>query len=364
MTIDSTSARGGPLRLGTRGSVLALAQSGEIARALAAAHPGLRVELVPIVTRGDRLAGELAALGGKGLFTEELERGLLDGSLDLAVHSLKDLPVSLPAGLVIAAFPHRADARDVLVSAIATDLDGLPAAAVVLTGALRRRAQILLRRPDLQVEGLRGNVDTRLRRWRERGAGALVLAGAGLARLGLQASAELPAHPLAPEVMLPAPGQGTLALEARRGARAEELCAALDDAATRATAEAERRVVTAFGGDCSLPLAAWARWERLDLRTTADHDRNRDRPEGTVRPADRGSPDRPAPPGGQAALAGHDDHHELRLSALLATPDGRHAARGEAAGREPGAVAAACIAALRADGADEVLARVREERRR
>jgi len=333
-TTTVTSARGAPLRLGTRGSALALAQSGEIARALAAAHPGLRVELVPIVTRGDRLAGELAALGGKGLFTEELERGLLDGSLDLAVHSLKDLPVSLPAGLVIAAFPRRADARDVLVSAIAGDLDGLPAAAVVLTGALRRRAQILLRRPDLRVEGLRGNVDTRLRQWRERGAGALVLAGAGLARLGLQTSADLPAHPLAPEVMLPAPGQGTLALETRRGARAEELCAALDDAATGATAEAERRVVAAFGGDCTLPLAAWARWEPLER-----------------------------PPMSEVSAV-HGDHHELRLSALLATPDGRHAARGEAAGREAGAVAAACIAALRADGADEVLARVREERGR
>jgi len=345
MTIDGTSARGAPLRLGTRGSALALAQSGEIARALAAAHPGLRVELVPIVTRGDRLAGELAALGGKGLFTEELERGLLDGSLDLAVHSLKDLPVSLPAGLVIAAFPRRADARDVLVSAIAADLDELPAAAVVLTGALRRRAQILLRRPDLQVESLRGNVDTRLRRWRERGAGALVLAGAGLARLGLQASPDLPAHPLAPEVMLPAPGQGTLALEARRGGRAEELCAALDDAATGATADAERQVVAAFGGDCTLPLAAWARWELPDR--AASGQRHKDR-------------EHPATP----ESLSQDIQHELRLSALLATPDGRHAARGEAAGREPNAVAAACIAALRADGADEVLARVREERGR
>jgi hydroxymethylbilane synthase len=134
--------------------------------------------------------------------------------------------------------------------------------------------------------------------------------------------------------MLPAPGQGTLALEVRRGGRAEELCAALDDAPTGATADAERRVVAAFGGDCTLPLAAWARWERLE---------------------------RPATPEGHADQG---DHHELRLSALLATVDGRHAARGEAAGREPGAVAEACIAALRANGADEVLARVREERRR
>lgn len=331
MTTTVTSAPAATLRLGTRGSALALAQSGQTARALAAAHPGLRVELVPIVTRGDRLAGELAALGGKGLFTEELERGLLDGSLDLAVHSLKDLPVALPAGLVLAAFPRRADARDVLVSAIAADLDGLPAGSVVLTGSLRRRAQILLRRPDLRVEGLRGNVDTRLRRWRESGAGALVLAGAGLARLGLLASAGLPAHPLDPAVMLPAPGQGTLALEVCRGGRAEELCAALDDADTASTADAERRVVAAFGGDCTLPLAAWARWER-PAASEADH-------------------------------AAESDGSKLRLSALLATPDGRHAARGEAAGREPDAVAAACIAALRADGADEVLARVREARR-
>jgi hydroxymethylbilane synthase len=316
---------GASLRLGTRGSALALAQSGQTARALEEIHPGLRVELVPIVTRGDRLTGDLAAFGGKGLFTEELERGLLDGSLDLAVHSLKDLPVALPAGLVIAAHPRRADPRDVLVSEVAADLDGLPPGAVVLTGSLRRRAQILLRRPDLRVEGLRGNVDTRLRRWRESGAGAVVLAGAGLARLGLLAAGGPPAHPLAPEVLLPAPGQGTLALEALLGGRAEVLVRALNDAETAATAVAERRVVAAFGGDCTLPLAAWARWE----------------------PA--------APAAGTGTV--------LRLTALLATPDGRHAARGEAAGPEPEAVAAACIAALRADGADEVLARVHAEHR-
>jgi hydroxymethylbilane synthase len=353
------------LRLGTRGSALALAQSGQVARALETAHPGLRVELVPIVTRGDRLPGDLAAFGGKGLFTEELERGLLDGSLDLAVHSLKDLPVALPAGLTVAAHPPRADPRDVLVSAVAASLDGLPPGAVVLTGSLRRRALILLRRPDLRVEPLRGNVDTRLRRWRESGAAAVVLAGAGLVRLGLLAQEELsayglalasdpltqqlgevsgtpsvagqprpgvpvdgapppearprelPAYPLPPEVLLPAPGQGTLALEVRTGGRAERLCRALDDLPTAAAAAAERRVVAAFGGDCTLPLAAWARWE-----------------------------------GGRQLL---------RLTALIATPDGRHAARGEAAGSSPAEVAAACIAALHADGAEAVLARVRAE---
>jgi hydroxymethylbilane synthase len=328
---DVTAATDGGtlLRLGTRGSALALAQSGQVARALEAAHPGLRVELVPIVTRGDRLAGDLAAFGGKGLFTEELEGGLLAGSLDFAVHSLKDLPVALPAGLTLAAYPQRADARDVLVSEIAAGLDGLPEGAVVLTGSLRRRAQLLLRRPDLRVEALRGNVDTRLRRWRESGAAAVVLAAAGLDRLGHGAADGLPIHPIPPEVLLPAPGQGTLALEARQGARAAVLCGALDHPPTAAAAAAERRVVAAFGGDCTLPLGAWARWE-----------------EGT-----------PAGGAGLLPLTGL-----LRLTALLATPDGRHAARGEGTGSTPEEAAATCIAALRDDGAEHVLARVHSAR--
>jgi hydroxymethylbilane synthase len=300
----------GPLRLGTRRSPLALAQSGMVARALEAAHPGLAVELVPIVTTGDVVTGDLARFGGKGLFTQELESGLLDGSLDLAVHSLKDLPVTLPAGLAVAAHPPRADPRDVLVSEAAADLDGLPEGAVVLTGALRRRAQILMRRPDLRVEPLRGNVDTRLRKWRETGAAGVILAAAGLHRLSMT---DLPAHPIAVDVLLPAPGQGTLALETREGSRAFTLCHALDDGDTARAAEAERRVVAAFGGDCTLPLAAWAR------------------PEGTA----------------------------LRLTALLATPDGRHAARGEALAATPREAADACVAAMRADGAEEVLARIR-----
>jgi hydroxymethylbilane synthase len=285
-----------------------------IARALEARHPGLTVELVGIVTTGDMVTGDLAKVGGKGLFTQELERGLLDGSLDFAVHSMKDLPVRLPAGLTVAAHPERADPRDVLVSDLA-DLDSLPAGAVILTGALRRRAQILIRRPDLRVEAIRGNVDTRLRKWRESGAGGVILAGAGLLRLGL---AGLPLHPLSPDVFLPAPCQGTLALETRAGSPAEALCAAIDHAPTARAATAERRVVAAFGGDCTLPLAAWAR------------------PEGT---------------------AGSD--HALRLTALLSTPDGRHSARGEAVGDDPAAVADACVAVLREAGADEVLERIR-----
>ena len=299
-----------PLRLGTRRSALALAQSGMMARALEARHPGLTVELVPVVTSGDVIQGDLATVGGKGLFTQELERGLLDGSLDLAVHSMKDLPVRLPEGLVVAAHPERADPRDVLVSEAAADLDGLPEGGVLLTGALRRQAQILMRRPDLRVEPIRGNVDTRLRKWRESGAAGVILAGAGLARLGLQ---DLPAHPIPTDVLIPAPCQGTLALEVRAGTPAEQLCRALDHEPTARAAEAERRVVAAFGGDCTLPLAAWARPE----------------------------------------------NGRLRLTALLLTLDGRRSAYGEAVGADPAEVAEACVAAMRENGAEEVLERLR-----
>lgn len=297
------------LRLGTRRSALALAQSGQVARQLERRHPGLAVELVAMVTTGDVVTGDLAKVGGKGLFTLELERGLLDGSLDFAVHSLKDLPVTLPEGLIVAAYPERADPRDVLVSEVAADLDGLPEGAVLLTGALRRQAQIRLRRPDLRVESIRGNVDTRLRKWRESGAAGVILAAAGLERLGL---AGLPVHPIDQEVLLPAPGQGTLALEVRAGSPAEALCRVLDHSPSARAAQAERRVVAAFGADCTLPLAAWAR----------------------------------------------EAEGGLRLTALLALPDGSRAARGEGAGATPEAAAEACVAALKADGADEVLARL------
>jgi hydroxymethylbilane synthase len=284
-----------------------------VARDLEAQHPGLDVELVPIVTTGDVVTGDLARFGGKGLFTKELESGLLDGSLDLAVHSLKDLPVTLPEGLAVAAHPRRNDCRDALVSEDAEDLDGLPEGAIVLTGALRRRAQILMRRPDLRVEAIRGNVDTRLRKWRELGTpGGVILAGAGLNRLALQ---HLPIHPLDPEIVVPAPGQGTLALEVRAGAMAATLCSALNDPDTARAAEAERRVVAAFGGDCTLPLAAWARREGEDGR--------------------------------------------IRLTGLLTTPDGRHAARGEAVAATPREAADACVAAMRGNGADEILERIR-----
>ncbi len=305
----TTSLRSTTLRLGTRKSKLAVAQSSTVARALEALHPGLRVELVTLSTKGDTTPGMLAPLGGKGLFTEELEAGLADGSLDLAVHSLKDLPVTLGRDLVVAAYPQRADPRDVLVSEAAGDLEGLPEGATVLTGALRRQAQVLAARPELRVEGVRGNVQTRLRKWRETGAGGVILAAAGLARLGLD---DLPAHPLEPESFVPAPGQGILAIEVRSGGEAEALCRPLDHRPSARAAEAERRVVAAFGGNCALPLGAWAR------------------------PASEGA-------------------EELTLTALLATPDGSRIARAEATAGSPAEVARACVTAMRERGADAIL---------
>lgn len=296
------------LRLGTRQSALALAQSGQVAAALMKLHPGVRVELAPIVTRGDREKGDLAKIGGKGLFTQELEAGLLDGTFDLAVHSLKDLPVTLPEGLVIAAYPERADPRDVMVSEVASDLDSLEPGAVLMTGSLRRRALALICRPDVEVEPLRGNVDTRLRKWRERGHAGVILAASGLARLAMEKPElnELPMHPLDPEIMVPAPGQGILALEVKAGSPAEEICAAFNHPPTQRAAAAERAIVSAFGGDCTLPLAAWAREEEAGLH----------------------------------------------LTAVLATPDGKRLVRASAVGE--GAVES-CIDEMRNAGADEIL---------
>jgi len=300
------------LRLGTRQSALALTQSQQVADALMAHHRGLLVELAPIVTRGDREKGDLAKIGGKGLFTEELEAGLFDGTFDFAVLSLKDLPVVLPDGLVVAAYPERVDERDVLVSEVATDLDGLPSGSVVLTGSLRRGAQILARRGDVRIEPLRGNVETRLRKWRKSGHAGVVLAAAGLKRLGREKPElnEIPAHPLDPEIMVPAPGQGILALEVREGSEAEELCEVLNHIPSAVAAETERRIVAAFGGDCTLPLAAWAQIT------------------GGV----------------------------VRLVAVLATPDGKNVARAVTSGDDPEAVAAACIDEMHAAGAEKILA--------
>ncbi len=244
------------MRVATRGSALALAQARAVADRLAAA--GTRVEVVPMRTEGDRLAeARLAAVGGKGLFVREIEEALLRGDVDVAVHSLKDLPAELPRGLALAAFPERADARDVLVMRRPQRFAELARGAVLGTSSPRRRALALALRPDLSVEPIRGNVDTRLRKLEAGDYDAIVLAAAGLARLGVT-----PRHVewLAPELFVPAVGQGVLAVEARLDdARTLSILHALDHEPTRGCALAERAFLGRLGASCVTPMAAHAR---------------------------------------------------------------------------------------------------------
>ena len=244
------------LRIGTRGSPLALAQARAVAARLQA--PGTAVEIVPIRTEGDRLIeARLAAVGGKGLFVREIEQALLAGTVDCAVHSLKDLPAELPAGLVLTAFPPREDPGDVLVTRTDGGLDALSAGAVVGTSSPRRRALVLALRPDLVVEPIRGNVDTRLRKLEGGGFDGVILAAAGLRRLGLR-----PRHacPLDPAVFVPAVGQGIVAIETcERDGRVRELLRRLDHATTHACALAERAYLARLGASCNSPMAGHAR---------------------------------------------------------------------------------------------------------
>jgi hydroxymethylbilane synthase len=246
------------IRLGTRASRLAMAQAGWVADALRRHDPALEVELVPMTTSGDRRADvRLAEVGGKGLFLKEIEDALLAGGVDFAVHSMKDVPAALPPGLVLAAVPAREDPRDVLVGTGGTGLAGLAAGARVGTASVRRLVQLKARRPDVEVVAVRGNVETRLRRLAEGAIDALVLAAAGLARLGL---VDVDAMPLAPEEFLPAVGQGALALECRSDdAIMRRRLAALSDARAETAVTAERAFLVGIGGDCDTPLAAHAR---------------------------------------------------------------------------------------------------------
>lgn len=313
---DQATAQGSVVRIGTRGSSLALAQSNWVKRVLEDRWPGLRGVITTIVTSGDRLAGNLAQIGGKGLFVKEIEEALYDNRVDLAVHSMKDLPAVVPEGLVISAVPVRADARDVMVG-VPLDgdgINGLPAGARVGTTSLRRRAQLLAARPDVQVVEIRGNVDTRLRKCSEGICDAVVVAAAGLIRLEI--GTEI-GTPLDPEAFVPAVGQGALALETRAcdDALREKLAAVNDELASSAVA-AERAFLLALGGDCVTPIAAHA--ER--------------------------------------------DNETLRLTGLVATPDGSKLLRDEATGvaTAPEALGKSLAESLRERGADEILAQVRK----
>jgi len=250
------------LVLGTRGSKLALAQSTQVAKQIEALDE-VSVELRVISTKGDRITDRpLREVGGKGLFTAELEAALRDGSIHLAVHSLKDLPTEDAEGLIIGAVPRRADVRDVLVG---TPLDELPQGARVGTGSARRKVQLLALRPDLSVEGIRGNVDTRMAKALEGPLDAVVLAEAGLARLGV----DVERHPLDPERCVPAPGQGALGVQcASSNARVRALLRQIEHAPTRICVTAERSFLARLGGGCSVPAGAHAQLVkgRLKLR--------------------------------------------------------------------------------------------------
>lgn len=258
------------LAIGTRGSPLALWQAHRVRDDLLAAWPGLAaddIEIRVISTRGDRVLDRpLAEIGGKGLFTQEIEDGLLDGSLDCAVHSTKDMPTALPEGLVLAAFLEREDPRDALLSRHAGGLEGLPPGAVVGTASLRRKAQLLARRPDLAIGPMRGNVGTRLAKLAAGEADATLLALAGLKRLGLAGRAE---SLLDTDIVLPAPAQGAVCVEIREDhARMRELLAPLDHRETARAVAAERAFLAALEGSCRTPIAALAELagERIRLR--------------------------------------------------------------------------------------------------
>jgi hydroxymethylbilane synthase len=246
------------IRIGTRRSRLARWQSDWVAERLRGLNPRLAIDLVEIETQGDRDRNSpLSAIGGIGLFTKEIQRAVRDGLVDIAVHSLKDLPTESPVELILAAVPAREDVADALIAPEHRTLDGLPKASRVGTSSPRRRAQLLFLRPDIQVMSIRGNVETRLNQALDGRLDAVMLACAGLQRLGMEQHIT---QRLEPPTFLPAVGQGALGIECRRNDDATRaLLEPLNDPVTRRAVEAERAALAALEGGCSLPMAAWAR---------------------------------------------------------------------------------------------------------
>lgn len=309
------------MTVGTRQSALALTQAGQTVERLQAlsdaAGLGYTFELKKIVTRGDRILDvTLSKVGGKGLFVKEIEQALLDEEIDLAVHSMKDMPFELPEGLVIGAVPFREDPRDGLVGRTASRFEDLPRGARVGTGSLRRGAQLKAARPDLSIESIRGNIDTRLRKLEDEGLDAIVLAAAGLHRMGWK---DRITSYLPPELSLPAVGQGALAIECRKDdAGALALLQRLNDAATARAVAAERRLLGLLNGGCQVPIGAYAVTE------------------------------------------GDAESGIIRLTGMVASPDGSRILKASAEGYDPDRVGEQAASALVAQGADAILAEARE----
>jgi len=300
--------------IATRRSRLALWQAEHVKARLEALHKGLAVELLPLSTRGDELLDQrLDTVGGKGLFIKELENALADGRAELAVHSMKDVPADLPPGFEIAAILGREDPRDAFVSNQYRKLADLKKNAVLGTSSLRRAAQIKERRPDVELKLLRGNVETRLAKLDRGEYDAIVLAVAGLVRLGLTARI---GERLEPEESLPAPGQGAMGIECMSGrADVRALVAPLADQASAACVRAERAVSLALGGSCSLPLGAYAEFS----------------------------------------------NGKIRLRALVASADGKRVVRVESTGDDPEALGRRAAEDLRAQGAAAILSALSEK---
>lgn len=261
--MSTTAPASSPWVIATRESRLALWQA-EHVRDILSRRFGRQVDLLGMTTKGDQILDRaLSKVGGKGLFVKELEVALEEGRAHLAVHSLKDVPMELPDGFVLAAVMEREDPRDALVSPHHASLEALPAGAIVGTSSLRRLAQLRAKRPDLKIEPLRGNLDTRLRKLDEGQYDAIILAAAGLKRLGLESRIRAL---IAPSVMLPAAGQGALGIEIRSGhSELAEAVASLAHLPTWLATLAERAVSRALGGSCSMPLAAFAQWREGEL---------------------------------------------------------------------------------------------------
>jgi hydroxymethylbilane synthase len=304
------------IRIGTRSSSLARWQANWVAEQLCKNDPELSVDLVEIKTEGDHdRSTPLAAIGGTGLFTKAIQRAVCAGEVDIAVHSLKDLPTKELAELVIPAVPERADVFDVLVAPTYRTIDRLPEGAQVGTSSPRRRAQLLFVRPDLKVVTIRGNVETRLNQAMSGRFDAVVLAGAGLKRLGLD---QFITQQLEPSDFLPAPGQGALGIECRRGDKAIiarlEL---LDEPASHRAVIAERATLGALEGGCSFPIAVWARDSEDDKASSADQSLVISaavlEPDGRARVAItlRGERDKPTELGRNAAQALRDEGEDL-----------------------------------------------------